>query len=307
MLTVPGLYWRLNLAMAIPVIGGVSRGGPVAVWMLITALLVAALMEAALAIGSGRKPDGIGNGRCVAIGLFVVAMSAPGAGVAYTGFAAASAVLIGVHLIGGPGHYWLHPAFVGLAIASMIIPDAATGSGLLTETVQSGRLTGPAAELLGRLVFEPLAIRIPPEVWVRLTSLVAVPGAAIVTGVIPLVLLASVIVYGEDLVPIVVPLLVMTVFVLLAAILGPGRVRGAETGPMSALVDGSILFAVVFGLAEPGTRPRSMSGIIAFGIVLGTLLALFSHNQSVTSPALAAFLCAGTLVPLLNHRLVPRR
>lgn len=300
MLTVSGLYWRLNLAMAIPVLFGVSRSGAAALLMLFVAVGTALFVDFALSMLTGLPISGVANGRAISIGLFTAGMTGVEAGAIYITVAVVCAVLIGVWMVGGPGRYWLHPAMLGLAVANTIMPERVIGGGNVDVVNGSGRIVGVFAELVGRRIFEPLAIRVPVEIWERLTSLEAIPGAPIVAGAIPLIFLASLIVYGEDLVPISIPIAVFLAFVLLEWAIGGTAGRPFQGEPLSALLNGGVLFAVVFGLAEPGVRPRSSAGIIVFGLSLGALLAFFSHNEAVTSPSIAAFLIAGSCAPLFD-------
>lgn len=290
MLTVPGMYWRLNLAMGIPVLFGVYRAGSPGFLIAIAALSTAILTDLLMTIVTGRRDySGVSNGRAVSIGLFTVAMTGIDAGPLFAVTASAAAVLIGVWLLGGPGRYWLHPAMVGLAIAGTIMPTRIVGLGTSAVSHESGRLVGAFADFVGRMVFEPLAVRVPVEIWDRLTALGAVPGTAIVTATIPLILLASLIIYGEDILPPVIPISVFTAFVLVA------WAYGGE--PVTALVDGTVLFAIIFGPAEPGTRPRSPVSLAVFGVLLGAFLALFSQSSLVAMPIVAAYLIVGSLVP----------
>lgn len=292
MLTASGIYRRLNLAMAIPVLFGVYRAGSQALLVVLAALLTAILVDLTVSILAGRRSSGIDVGRSISIGLFTAAMTSVEAGPLFAATAAALGVLIGVWFVGGSGRYWLHPAMVGLAIAGTIMPERVADTNLAALSYQTGRIVGAFADFVGRLVFEPLAVRVPVEIWDRLTSLGAVPEAAIVAGAIPLILIASLIVYGEDLLPPVVPIVVFVSFVLVV------RAHGGE--PLTTLIDGTVLFAIVFGPAEPGVRPRSSVSIVLFGILLGALIALLSHDTEVAMPTIAAFLLAGSLVPLLS-------
>lgn len=300
MLTASGIYWRINLAMAIPVLFGVYRAGSPAVGIAVVAIVTALLVDLVLSLLTGRgESSEVSYGRDLSIGLFVVAMSGVEGGPLFAGTASALAILVGVRLVGGAGRAWLHPAIVGLAITGTIMPDRIAGSHIAGISESGGRIVGVVAEFVGRTVFEPLAVRIPVDIWERLTSMDAVPGGAIVTAAIPLILLASLIVYGEDLVPPFVPVLVFGSFVFGVWMLG-GE-------PLTALIDGTVLFAIVFGPVEPSTRPRSPLGAAVFALLLGTLLAVFTVNTATAMPIVAAFMIAGSLVPLLSTVRVGRR
>lgn len=293
MLTVSGIYWRINLAMAIPVLFGVYRAGYQAILMTCVAIVATVLADLAMTLLTGdRESAGVTNGRDVAIGLFIVAMSSVEGGALFVGTAGVLAVLVGVHLVGGAGRAWLHPAMVGLAMAGTIMPGRIARPRITDISYSSGRIVGVVADFVGRTVFEPLAVRIPVDIWDRLTSLEAVPGAAIVTAAIPLILLASLIVYAEDLVPPFIPILLFLSFVF--------SVRALGGEPLTALIDGTVLFAIIFGPVEPSTRPRSPLGAALFALLLGGLLAVLTMSPAISMPIVAAFLISGSLVPLLS-------
>ncbi len=297
MLTATGLYWRLNLAMGIPVLFGVYRAGSAAFFQVALAIGIAVGVEVASALLSGAETRGLAIGQTVSIGIFVAAMTPLSAGPLFVTVAAAAAILLGLKVVGGAGRYWIHPAMIGLAVAESVFPNR-LGAIPAEVSSGSGRLVGAVADFFGRMVFEPLAVRIPVDIWDRLTSLQAIPGAPIVAAAIPLILLASLIVYGEDLLPPIVPIAAFLAFVLAE------RFIGGE--PLSALLNGTVLFALVYGPADPGVRPRSTQGSVVFALSLGLLVAIFTEAAYVTAPTVAAFLVAGSFVPLINT-VLPRR
>lgn len=294
MLTVSGIYRRINLAMAIPVIFGVYRAGYQAVSIAFAAISATILTDLIVTLLTGRRESpGVSNGRDLSIGLFIVAMSGIEGGPLFAGTAGVLAILVGVRLAGGAGRAWLHPSMVGLAMAGTIMPDRIASPLVADISHAGGRIVGVVAEFVGRTVFEPMAVRVPADIWERLTSLEAVPGAAIVTAAIPLILLASLIVYGEDLVPPFVPVLIFVTYVL--------GIRALGGEPLTSLIDGTVLFAIVFGPVEPSARPRSPLGAAIFAIILGSLLAVFTMSTATSMPIVAAFLISGSFVPLLSR------
>ncbi|POR05445.1 hypothetical protein AU468_00795 [Alkalispirochaeta sphaeroplastigenens] len=304
-LTVHGLYWRLSVAALIPVAAGVVRGGLPALILVVAAVtgaVLADLLAAALLSGQPTLPS---EGRSVYLGLVVAALLPVSVDPVIATLASLLTVFAGVWLFGGPGRYWMHPALVGIALAGALIP----GTGVILEAGGSGifsffpGLISRVVPSLEQVLLEPLGVRVPGEAWSLVLGETALHGSSLTAGLVWPSLLGAMIVFGEDLSPVVTSLLFLVSYLGLVWLLG-GLPQGeglAGGDPLQALFMTNAVFVLVFLLADPGSRPASWGGMAFFGVLAGALAALFWISRQVAIPATASIFIAGFFVPLVDN------
>ncbi|SIP89143.1 Na+-translocating ferredoxin:NAD+ oxidoreductase RNF, RnfD subunit [Alkalispirochaeta americana] len=303
-LTVHGIYWRLVVAAAIPVIAGVLRGGVPALILVVasvTGAVLADLLAAALLSGQSALPS---EGRAVYLGLVVAALLPVSVDPVIATAASLLTVFAGVWLFGGPGRYWIHPSLVGIALAGALVPSAGTvlegGGATLFSFLPE--LLSQAVPSLEHFLLEPLGVRVPREAWSLILGETGLSGSAMTAGLVWPSLLGAMIVFGEDLAPAVTSLLFLLSYLGLVWLLGGLPLGEGLAGgdPLQAMFMTNAVFVLVFVLADPGSRPSSRGGMAAFGILAGSLAALFWVSREVVIPATAAVFIAGFFIPLLD-------
>ena len=290
-LTVRGIYRRLCLAVLIPVGFGVFHGGPALLVMVLCAAGGAVFADLTVTGLFGKTPLGVLDGRALYIGLVTAALMPTGTDPVLAVLAGMLAVLVGVWLFGGPGRYWVHPAFVGLALTG--VPLAGTEGMRESGFLISSFLPGGAIAFAERVLFEPLGVRISPEAWDLVLGTTTPTGGALVIGLMGPILLGTLIIFGEDLLPPVLPIAFTLAYVAGVYLFGAGTA-------IDAVFLTSVPFVVVFLLADPGIRPSTTIGMVGFGVLAGGLAALFWITGWVGMPAAVAIFIAGMFVPVLE-------
>ncbi|MFW5694137.1 MAG: RnfABCDGE type electron transport complex subunit D [Alkalispirochaeta sp.] len=300
MLTVRGIYMRLSLALAVLLAAALVRSGTS---VLVTAMAaVGGGILAELVVGltgdTSVRRSGIGNGRVLYYSFLITAVAPLGISAPAAAGATAAAVLIGLWLPGGPGAYWLHPALVGLVLVPGLSTASAgivQGDGAIVAAVESSQIY----RLLDQHVFDPFALSITPE-WIAALSGFGVgePASATAGLVIPL-LIAVMIVVGEDVVPAILPVVYITAFAVAVSLFG-GE-------PLTAVITGNAPVVAVLAAADPGVRPVYRGSIVVFAGAAGILTAVFTAYAGTDLPAVAGLLVAGAFRPLLDHLWYPRR
>ena len=296
MLTVRGIYLRLAVALMLPLVPAVLRSGPTVVLLVLSALgggLVAELLVA-LVSDDAAKSGGIANGRVLYFSLLTAALVPLETAPAVVAAAAAAAVLVGLWLPGGPGSYWMHPVLVGIALVPGLSTVSAAdplaiGSADITNQIEASRFFA----VLESRFFAPLDMSVTPSAVASVTALAGTPPATVTAGLVVPLLISAMIVWGDDLVPVVLPVVYLTTFALMADALG-----GA---PYSLVLAGNIPMIAVIGLADPGLRPRRLGSLVAFGVLAGILTAVIAVFEGAGIPAIAGLLLAGAFRPLLDY------
>ena len=296
MLTVRGIYIRLALALVLVLIPAVFRSGATVVVLAVSAIGGGILAELVVGLGSDLsvRRSGIGNGRVLYYALLVTALAPTTATPVVVAVATAAAVLVGLWLPGGPGAYWLHPVLVGLALlpglSLMTGSDPlAAGTGVLPGIVESSQ----AFAFLDGRVFGPLGLSVSPSAIAAITGFSGSTPATVTAGLLLPLLIAAMVVLGEDVVPPVLPVSYLFVFAIVVDLLG-GDV-------LSATLAGNVPVLALIALADPGVRPHRRRDIVLFGAIAGGLTAVLTAFGGTGMPGVAGLLLAGTLRPLLDR------
>ncbi len=295
MLTVGGVYLRLSIALVFPVAVGALRTGMSALPLIVAGLLGALLAENTVGIVWNRPGSGQGvrNGRALYYGLLVVALSPVGITPSVVATAAAVTVLVGIWLPGGPGAYWLHPALVGLAFIPVFHDGGSwSGPGETVPAMLAAFESGAFFQTLQSRLFIPLGMRVPPEALLAIVGLDGGAGVGLTAGLLVPLLASALVVFGEDLVPVVLPITYFIGFVLCVRLVG-GNV-------VSAMLWSNVPLVGLVGLADPGIRPAKIWAIALFGVLAGSCTGLLTAWNGAAMPAVVGLLVVGTFRPLLD-------
>lgn len=297
-LNVRGLYRRLSIALLVPVGAGVYLGGASAFFMVLSAV-IGAIAADLLAVRLLRAPafDPV-DFRALSIGLTMAALLSPDTSPLVAAGSAALAVIVGVWLFGGPGRYRVHPALIGPALLGVAFPGMQAvregGAGIAVP------LPGEFIARLEQVVFEPLGVRLSLNAWALLLGGSGPDGGALVLGLVGPVLLGALILFGEDVLPAVLPLSFLVTYSFLVWVFG-GVPDGLGAGnPLDAVFLTNAPFVMLFLPADPSVRPATRTGMAAFGVLSGALGALLWITGAVAVPAVVAFFLSGIFVAVLD-------
>ena len=293
-LTVVGFYTRLLLAVLVAAAPGLLRDGG--------ARLPVALAAAAFAVGLQWGRAALFNRalrtsetlRAVYYGVFVAALVPYGASIEVVALAILACIVLGYWAPGGVGQFWIHPAVIGLAFAYLLIGIDTTGD-TFAVTPHVGQ--GLGAQLNAALL-SPLSIRVGEGFWERFIGLARPESPA---GHLLPVLVASLIVYGEDLAPPQAALGALLGHAVVLWMVGGLPSQLWAGAPFTGLVGGNVAFLIVFALAEPGVRPARSGAALWFGLITGSISAGLYASSATAWPAIVAFVLAGSLSRLLDR------
>lgn len=290
MLTVQGIYRRLTLAILVPLGFGIFRGGPDALVMVIAAVAGAILADFLATRFVTSVPFDSAGFRAVYFGLAVAALLSPQTSPLVAAFAAALSVIVGIWFFGGPGRYRVHPALVGPALLGMALP----GMQALREGGTARAIPLPAEFIawMEQVILEPLGVRVTADAWALLLGAVGPEGGSLVMGLIGPILLGSLILFGEDLLPPVLPFSFLLAYAVLVRLFGGN--------PLDAVFLTNAPFVMLFLLADPPVRPATHTGMALFGVFAGALGALFWITGEIALPAVTALFLAGTFVAVVD-------
>ncbi|HKK48627.1 MAG TPA: RnfABCDGE type electron transport complex subunit D, partial [Alkalispirochaeta sp.] len=170
--------------------------------------------------------------------------------------------------------------------------QAGSGIAAVVESSQAYRL-------LDQYIFDPLALSITPDWIAALSGFGGTDPAAATAGLVLPLLVAVMIIVGEDVVPAILPVTYIVAFALAATLLG-GE-------PLTAVITGNVPVVAVIAVADPGVRPVYRGSIIVFATAAGVLTAVFTVFGGTDLPAVAGLLVAGAFRPLLDHSWNGRR
>ncbi len=285
-MTTRGLYLRLGAALLIPVTVAMVRYGPQQAWVLLS-VLAGVVAADLVSIILGGAPI---HERSLVTGLALVALLPVGVDPYAAALTALVAVLFGALLLGGSGQMWIHPAALGVLVVGVVVPVAELPpEGIVPLLDSRVDLWAPR---VSQWLFEPLGVRVPSDAWDLILGMGPFQGGALTTGLLLPILLGAVIVYGEDLVPPALPLVMVLVFV--------GTVELLGASPVEAVLLSEFPLVVAFLAAEPGARPVTRAGLILFGMTAGFLMALFWTFPGVGNPVLLGYVLASLLIPALD-------
>ncbi|MFP4211550.1 MAG: RnfABCDGE type electron transport complex subunit D [Alkalispirochaeta sp.] len=293
--TVRSLYLKLTLALAPLLVFASIRDGMSTISVFAVTLAAGAVTEflADLIRSGTASSTSTKNGRVLYFTALLTLLLPPGVPLPVAGVAAVVMIVVGVHLLGANGSYYVHPVFVALL--------AIAGSGVMSAIPAGTPPVGPLADLVSDSLiyrtildqaFVPLGMRVPPEALALIVNMGDVAASGIGAGMIPALLIGALIVYGEELVP----------ASLSAAFLAGGITVfvAADADLVDILVRSNFLVVAIFALADPSIRPLRRGSIVLYGAVAGALAAVLLVTRGAVFPVVTAATLIGTLRPLLD-------
>jgi len=303
--TVRGIYGKLILALLPVAAFGVHRGGITALMVVIVAVGTGVVSEFILdmILNSGDRQPVSRNGRILYLTVFLSLMLPFDTPPVVVALAAAVTVVVGVHLMGGTGVYYINPVFLGLLVAGV--------AGMSTAPVHWGDLAVPSTALVADsrfyqfmmdYVFIPLGMRVPPEAISLIVNLGETGAVSIGASLVVPLLLGAVLVLGEDLIP------AGPVAAYAAGAVAVLYVADADI--VDLMVRSNMMLVFFFGMVEPSTRPVRWKGMVLYGLLAGGLSALFLVVPGPSMPVAAAMVIVSVFLPLIDQlldQLVVRR
>lgn len=300
-ITVRGVYGRLLLAVAPLVFIAIRRGGVTSIMVFVVAIASGAVAEFVLDLvrtGDSRQST-TRNGRVLFFMLLLSLLLPVRTPPIVVAIAAAVTVVVGIHLMGNAGVYYVHPVCIGLLVASVAgittMPDIASEPAVSTTAMIAN---AGWYHFVSEYAFVPLGMRVPPESIALLVTLNDGGAVSIGAGLLLPLLLGGIIVFGEDLAPAVM------VWAFIAAAVSVFFITGADI--IRFFINSNLLLVIVFFSAEPSVRPVSRGGMILFGALTGGLSALLLSLGTVIMPVAAAIALGATLLPLFDYLEVRR-
>ena len=293
-LTVVGFYVRLLLAVLVATAPGLLRDGGARLPITLAAAVFAVGLQWGRAAIGGRTLRASEVLRTGYYGVFVAALVPYGASIGVVALATLACIVLGYWAPGGVGQFWIHPAIVGLAFAYLLTGIDTVGD-VAVVAPQVGRGLGAR---LNAVLLSPLSIRVGEGFWERFVGLTRPESPA---GHLLPVLVASLIVYGEDLAPPQAALGVLLGHGILSWMVGGLPSQLWAGAPFTGLVGGNVAFLIVFALAEPGVRPARSGEALWFGLITGAISAGLHAFGATPWPGIVAFLLAGSLSCLFDR------
>jgi Na+-translocating ferredoxin:NAD+ oxidoreductase RnfD subunit len=293
--TVRSVYLKLTLALAPLLVFATFRDGMATVSVFAVTLAAGAVTEflADLLRSGAASSTSTKNGRVLYFMELLTVLLPAGIPLPVAGAAAVVTIVIGVHLLGANGSYYIHPVFIGL----LVIAGSGVFSTVPTEVARIGSLADVVADsLIYRAILErafvPMGMRVPPEALALIVNVGDAGATGIGSGLLPALLIGSLVVYGEELVP----------ASLGAAFLAGGAVvfAVADADLVDLLVRSNFLIVAFFALADPSIRPLRRGSIVLYGAVAGVLAAILLVTGGAVFPVITAVALVGTVRPLLD-------
>lgn len=186
----------------------------------------------------------------------------------------------------------MHPALVGLILVPglSVVPGAsADGLDGIAAMVESSQVY----RFFDQHIFDPLALSVTPEWVAALSGLATTPSTSATAGLLIPLLLAVMIIIGEDVVPSILPVVYISTFAVGLTLLGGEA--------LTAVITGNAPLVAVLALSDPGVRPFHRGSIVLFGAAAGILTAVFTVYGGTDLPAVAGLVVAGAFRPLLDY------
>lgn len=301
--TVRSIYVKLLAAVAPVLLVGLWRGGMPAVMVTLVAVASGAVAEFAAdlfrssetSLGTlrSRSSSAAKNGRALYMMVLLAVLLPAATPLPLVAVAAIASILIGVYLMGDVGAYYVHPIFIGLLLVA--------GNGVSTIPVDDSAAIAALSEAVGNSglyravvdgVFVPLGMHVPADAVALLVNFGDIGAVSIGAGLFPALIVGSLLVFGEELVP---PVLIVSFFVGAVAVLAI-----TEANIIDMLVRSNILLILLFALPDPSVRPLRRDAMAIFGGVSGVLAAVLLVFDGAAVPIVTGVALVATLRPLLD-------
>ncbi len=300
--TVRNTYARLILALTPVILLAVHRGGVPVLMVFVVAVATGAVSEFILDFvrNPGDQSATSRNGRILFLMLFLALLLPLNTPPVVVAVAAATTVIVGIHLMGGPGVYYINPVFLGLLIAGATgmttVPDP--GPDMTVLNITAVVADSPVFVFLTDFLFIPLGMRVPPESIAMILNNGDSAAVSIGSALFIPLLLGALIVYGEELAP---PQGAVAFIVTAAAVLFT-----TDADILGILIRSNMGLILVFGMVEPSTYPVRRRGMILFGASAGALAALLLSFPGAPLPVVTAMVLVSAFLPLIDHVVVQR-
>lgn len=292
--TAKQIYYKLCIAIAPVLLVGMWRGGAEAIMVFVVAVAAGAVTEFLIDL---LRTNGVisptRNGRILYLMMLIsILLPADTDPIAVT-IAAAASIVIGIHLMGGAGVYFVHPVFIGLLVIAgstiTTVPEVgAVSIDALANDVANSRLY----QSITRLVFSPFGMRVPADAVALLVNIGDVGAVSIGAGLLPIVVLGSFVVFGEDLVP---PILVLSFLVGVVVVFAI-----AEADIVDLLVRSNLVLVLFFAMADPSIRPLTRTGMVIQGVLSGIGGAILLVLGGVAVPVVTGVVLVAVLRPTID-------
>ncbi|MBU0928830.1 MAG: RnfABCDGE type electron transport complex subunit D [Spirochaetes bacterium] len=299
------------------------------VWLVSVA---SALASEAVASGISRRWT-LGDGSAALTGLLIATAMPPGVPLYVPALSAAFAVLVVKAAFGGLGANWMNPALAGIAFAyanwpvamrEYVLPRIVAGvdgvSAATPLTFAKGLAGGLDVRIMDSLrgasyplssfdsavtgflndsVFSRLGARL-PDGYIDL-AIGLKPGALGESALIA-VLVGSLVLVGLRLIKPVAPIAMVSVFAILARVLGTGLPGEAflNGDALFSLGGGSVLLVAFYMAADPVSSPVRRRSALVYGAAIGALCFVFRRWGAYSEGAAYSVLVMNVVTPFIE-------
>lgn len=285
-LTAKGIYVRFSIALFPVLIAGILRFGISFLLRVLPVVLFAVLLDGFLEKGLRRRNTVFDVSYFTMLLIVLLPPMVPWYVLA---IGVLTTVLIGKWTFGGTGSYWMHPTVAGFLLVFTAFPLELSQAFRVPRYWPRTSVDGSITELLNSHIFGRLGFIISDGIFNHLFgNQTGILGASAVL----LILLASVYLLVNDIVPQVFPVIYLGTLLI-------GMLLIRKEDLLFSVLNAETLLVAFFLLPDPGSRPKTHLGIFLTPLVCGMTTLGFS-SLHISSAPIIAYASTNVLTPLID-------